>query len=1813
MAETNLALDSIKEKTGTLNDHHPILLFPYRLETRFMTVKHVTDAFSHESVINTSDPGIFVKNMAFINDFINNGPADLAGALVPGAIVEKSHEHYEQTALPFMPDQKELWIRIFPDEISIYTHEKELTDDELDAGKSFWTAFFDAHHPEDSVIVGMTSDEIEHMVRNNKLGAWKGLVSSYGTARALWIKQATTPQNESFPESAPVFPEDIGHREFSWNNQPYTPVVPDQFVAVGMRTNGEQVFSVGNEVKFDEDGRLYVGIDPNENQEGAFKEEPSGLKMPQNIKWLTDFDTAFEYGMAIRMGLEDADFDEGFEKLIVIGIKTGMNGEASQATINDLFTNHLYGPGGMSIVAPGTPSNNTKDAVSGPHLDDLSAEESFELYFEQKDISHTPIHEEKCDGQRLSEALGLSADITRSTLCGDGHTISHAIWMNHLLSPATMGYALPQYLLPKVSKEELEQTILFMEDYVVGRGLLPTIRIDEQPYAIIPSTAFSALDFDVGKPEEAFLGRLYHNALKKLEQEWDTLKEGLRAINKKVPAEEVSELLFKILEQHAGSLEYFQRLAVDNQTLDIFKTINKDAGPAAGGEDINLNIQSPGAVLQQLEKFGFEYDESSDDNNYDVADDRRLLGFTINYADTYEELLGPIVDSSPLPEEDLLKILEENGKNYANWLGDVKTTFRDVLEETPYTSSTGAVKPPRALLYILLRHALLRRYLLTAININFTGNKTMSAIAAMDFPLNMTWFAPDIQILNDGLELTEEQKRRFQQQRNFQTTFLHLIQQELGEANVNQAVLDRANSLIRENKGLFVSNDRFALLSDYEHNGTSTEAFLDQEVDQPVPSDLDLYEQLNSNENGAVAQLRLQKRYLEKIAQLPVAELERCFYSHLDTCHYRLDAWLLGIIAKRLFDLRNKPADANGPGNQSYIGGYGYLEHVQKQSEAIAIRKVDDWSLVESEPRILPVVQLTALQGDVSRLNNILDGTFVYLGGTPIPSINEDPAGVYVPQFYYDYLSDSIQLTPVPQAGNQGFIPSPSLTHAITGALLRNGYLSHRKFESPEESFAVDLTAERVREALFFLEGIRNGQSLAALLGYKFERMLTDSANFAAALILDFRQKYEFDVQPIGATADDTIPDKAWNVVDGLKLVEDLADGELDFVGINFLDGHEEAQKEDVRIAVAHLDNILDAVKDLLFAEGIYQLALENPDRSRAALKAMNDVGNIQMPDIVNIPREGIPLTHRVGVQLPKTGRIQLWPGPATARSLVEPRINQWLISKLPNPNQVILKVRWIDHQDENGEPVHRTDRFRLSQLMLEPIDLVYMAYIQKDNPADSELRYRVDAHIRSKFDLREDQVVELLENDRDDFSEDEITWYALEPLCIALAEILLNARPVQPEDVLLPNDPAALATEDFLHPDQMKQRIERVLRPMSSKQNELESALSIIEEQFLPLSAALLEQQKGEALRKMRLVHRALMFFVSLGWQDALPARDYSVHTFNLNALYQQGRSVLKKSRRQLDLMKSRLNDYNQQRNKLSNPEKVELLKEVASFAFEKYFKVFPEYRIPNKEDYKKAYQYKDLLNYEGGEGFKLDAWMQSLVPVRPKLATYQRMLILSELLATDGEPKAGLKPIQFPFLDDGQDRWLAVEFPDYYYDFDDNNTRRMPEDNLALSFEYHHDFIPGNKMAGFIIDEWTERIPEKEVTIGNAFHYNKPNSEPPNALLLAVSPNLTGAWEWEHLLNTVIETVELAKKRLVTPEQISDHALSQFLPAIIPAVNLLNHTPSTDMGRNMADVKAGTFGVVEKQFLVDPLNELDDAAFDVSTLGIEHILDGE
>jgi hypothetical protein len=231
-----------------------------------------------------------------------------------------------------------------------------------------------------------------------------------------------------------------------------------------------------------------------------------------------------------------------------------------------------------------------------------------------------------------------------------------------------------------------------------------------------------------------------------------------------------------------------------------------------------------------------------------------------------------------------------------------------------------------------------------------------------------------------------------------------------------------------------------------------------------------------------------------------------------------------------------------------------------------------------------------------------------------------------------------------------GYIHAPSLQHAATAAVLRSGYLGH----PGEATFAVDLTSRRARIARWLLGGVRRGQTLGALLGYRFERALHDVG--LDTEIDNFRMAFPSPAvpPPEGAGGDGDLWQRsseaiaARNVVDGLALAragDALAVAE---------------QPERVAPLLADLADALDAVGDLLLAESVHQLVGGSP--LRAGLAADTLGRGLDVPDrfaVLATPHRARAVTHRVVAAFPP-GPTAPTGWPADALAALMPEVEAW-------------------------------------------------------------------------------------------------------------------------------------------------------------------------------------------------------------------------------------------------------------------------------------------------------------------------------------------------------------------------------------------------------------------------------------------------------------------------------------------------------------------------------------------------------------------------
>lgn len=400
---------------------------------------------------------------------------------------------------------------------------------------------------------------------------------------------------------------------------------------------------------------------------------------------------------------------------------------------------------------------------------------------------------------------------------------------------------------------------------------------------------------------------------------------------------------------------------------------------------------------------------------------------------------------------------------------------------------------------------------------------------------------------------------------------------------------------------------------------------------------------------------------MDRLAGLPTAELDRLLTETLDACSHRLDAWITALATARL---------TSGGQDRAPVrpGAYGFVENLRPAAPAQPVG--------------------TAVAALVSDLDARRARSFP---GAPVP---EPPVQ--------------------PPAGNGGFVHAPSLGQAAAAAVLRSGYLSHAG--GPEAGLlAVDLSSDRVRQAMYLLAGVQRGLSLGALLGYQLE-----SAMHTAGLdvyIQPLRDAFPLVAGKLTAGTGDS---GASQVTDGLALDRARQAGELAPGGSwgQGLPGPG-ADQDALLALLAALDDTVDAISDVGLAEAVYQAMRGNPERAGGTFDAISQAGQMPDPQVVSTPRGGTDHDERLCVLLAgRPDRTAAWAGlPATPRSLAEPGLDAWLSRLLPDPALITATVSYT----AAGTPV--TAAVSLADLGAGPLDVLAMSRIVTGGRSELEAR----------------------------------------------------------------------------------------------------------------------------------------------------------------------------------------------------------------------------------------------------------------------------------------------------------------------------------------------------------------------------------------------------------------------------------------------------------------------------------------------------------
>jgi hypothetical protein len=727
------------------------------------------------------------------------------------------------------------------------------------------------------------------------------------------------------------------------------------------------------------------------------------------------------------------------------------------------------------------------------------------------------------------------------------------------------------------------------------------------------------------------------------------------------------------------------------------------------------------------------------------------------------------------------------------------------------------------------------------------------------------------------------------------------------------------------------------------------------------------------------------------------------------------------------------------------------------------------------------------------------------------------------------------------QPNNGGFVHAPSMSHAAAAAVLRNGQMSFAS--SNPSAYGIDLSSQRVRAGRALFEGVQQGQPIGALLGYQLERALHEGYPGVAGLDqLRFTLRKRFPLVANKSGQDPTAPAEkiaARNVVDGSLLLRAFKAGELTF-GSGGLPAVGTASYTALTTELGKLDQSYDAAADLLTAEGVFQLVRGNMD---AAVPTINNVveGNHPPDNVISRgARGGTGLAQRVALIFSSDAPPALptgWPATLTARAAAEPILNAWLgqllgSQDLNSASEVKVRLTYLDAAGgvipaAGAQPnvtvqlaelgLHPLDLFALAEAVAKEdqgslLDRRFVAVALADSnraPSAAPARFQLDYSATNGHGLAE--VIEVLNT---------------------AGAVIRASRPLALKDLLSPAEIEAALQEPEAEPLGGQRAF--YLRGKAARAS-LGSAIDA-------LSSALYSGTGLAAALK--------------GAAQFVPLSAFPDPTANDEALRQSAQAMIKELLARQKSLPSPIPDDPPD---LDDTPTATLLNHGTATlqgVFGQDFVALPSIDPPRAPELGLSLAARSTLL--GGDDDAPDRYLQQMMRSRPRLGRFRKLNLYARIFGL-GRPRVDV--VQLPYIPGEQ--WLGLPFTPPVST--PEQVKNYPEEGrvAVLLLSYTPGLSSTATWTGLVIDDFSEIIPHQVEETGIALHFDSPQAQAPQAILVATPASIGASWTFADLLGSLEQTMDLMKIRAVSPEHLD---VGQILPmSIIPGNEGVAFTLST------------------------------------------------
>jgi hypothetical protein len=1750
----DLFIDPRRELASNFSNETPFLLFPLRLETRFKTVN----------------------------------------------------------------EQPQLWVRVYPDECSIDSFEPLLSQKEVNNAARFWAEFYSAGRPADPA-------NPDAKTLDRQKAAWALLVKAHGDGRAAYITRQLTPEAESvFPvrgdktiilavvsdnwnvaQQATVvdlfknlwfadkndklvkqikddfdaanptmnadaiidlyepvnfndtLPADIKReeadlqiavvvfkdldkkagKEHSWSQATRVNILPERLALIRFKGNDAMEPIFGRPISYP----LFTSPDPSDT-DAQFKPNDKGdLEFGDSIKWVADFDRAIEIGMGFRVNLAQDELD-GFSKLMVLGVKLGADATEGKKELEELFDHHYFSKKGLRIVPQGTPTNNTASSDSGYSSAD-SPDQTFDLYFNQKPgFTEDDTLNKRKDGQWLAEWLGIDYTITKKILHSDGMDQIDARNMNTALWPATIGYVMESLMKGGFSDETIAQTRDFFNRFVSGRGTVPAIRIGNQPYGILPTSAFRRLTwvnvnnnrlFLAGNNSFQFLNGLYQMLLR-IEAYWQAnIVSSVSHILESTTSP--YQTLLDVIGLHPNSVSFHRRYLESLIEMSNAMSLIK-AGFKEHSEVVNNNNN----FLHQT--LGYQTDI--------LPQIAALLALPLTYP------VKNLIDDVPLSEAKQIRSYTADNRNYIKALVDEAKTSEDALR-----TGQGLTERPDAELYRLLKYALEQGY---------HGSGIGAAAAANAFPAEklaaMKTEQPFVHQQWQG-EVTES-KYAFLYNTvpaiSPTKTVSEVIRDSLLEAVIPSysqylssqlEALDELKdaSTARLERAFVEHVDCCTYRLDAWKNGILTTELSFMRNNQGGVSDGQLRTGIFLGAFGWLENVRPERNKQLSVKQIPQdlvtdfnPDSSKVFltdpanegYIHAPSLNQAVTAAVLrngyishgkpdanNVLAVNLSSERIRLAltiieGIQGGQSLAALLGYhferelhdrndlkakqidSYIYPLRKKFPLAADQLKDTKSSDTTDPSVDPdTVPITALEAF-----NVIHGTHLidHVKTQTIPANKTYPFGLT------GLTNDDADIaTAITEAVNHitdigdaiaDMGMAESVHHIVMGNYDRAaGVLeTYSKGNYPQEPDVI--RTPRSGATLTHRAGIPM-QYVALAAGTGPRAQSEPSMNQWLSAILPPMNKiickcsYTSRADGSAKNTEISMQDIGLKPIDLIYILNTFDIRALNEIDDRFIYRLNTAAdpKIDADLKFNYTEDSADASKFSLFQV----MPLIRSLRALLVESASLTPGDVALPNEAN--KKDIP-----SPELPAQ-RVQ---------DLVTAL--KTLLTNAELPAGIIGYLRALPPQDVATEP--QLDDMR------SKVDITVNRF--------AELSLKL-----GMFGIPQTGIGSLYTQKQQ--------WF------IALKNKIAGVRDRWQKN----SDDYDVLAADPMPPVEKLQAMERLISSTPTPVDTITSGIvntkkGLFDTAFTNLKNAVNFRQ--DTLIKLIQDIQALSLtpFDLVAFEIESILKQIPIFIYDLQARTQALTDDIGKKR--IPGAEAILASLTT----LSPEDQVKQVETAAKMILGDQFKMIPRYSLPAAQQAEISNSWNatnDLLGFSMTTRTNpLEDWLHGIARVHEKMKHLENCILLRQAFSMN-ENDLTMHPVQLPFKS-AEYHWLALPFPE---------TINLEESNTLLYTAFVANGVSSpNEICGLLVDEWTELIPAKEETTGITFHFDRPNCESPQTLLLVTPTQLSGNWQWNDLVDALIYTMDSAKLRGIEPDNIDKTPFASFLPAILGAESLFPYS---------------------------------------------------